>query len=265
MYKLHVSHRESGYIATVEYEETTDTAGALDWEMFYTPGPKALAEYEAFTNRRAQYPALPVPGMLAIEHQKPQQPSQAQLGFCESDAPLLNELIGRGIAEKKARELLMQLKPSQEVMDQLEYVDSLVANDKKRKLQNPPGLYVCYIRDNIAPPRDFWSTRKAKLHEQAQQARDVEGARRAQLELAYEEYRAAEIERFITADLPAAEYRKMFEQHKLRNRAAFRMMTGGQIDTLTEGAVRAEMEKQGRVKLLSLRDFAKATVESPLP
>jgi hypothetical protein len=255
MYKLHVAHRESGYITKVEYEQTTDPEGASDWDMFYTPGPKALAEYEAFTHRHTQRPNSGAPTPLPTEY-KEQHPLQAQLGFYESEASLLNEMTARGIAEKKARELLTQVKPGQEVMDQLEYVDSLVANDKRRTLQNPPGLYVCYIRDNIAPPRDFWSTRKTKLHEQAQQEKDAEAARKARLEIAYEEYRAREVERFIAEVLPAEEYRQIFQQHRARNRAAFRRMTEAQVDAVTEGAIRAELQNNGRVKLLAFGDFA---------
>jgi hypothetical protein len=138
MYKLHVPHRESGYITKIEYEETTDAEGASDWEMFYTPGPKAFVEYEAFTHRHAQYQVSGVPGPIAIESQR-QQPFQGELGFCEADAKLLKDMMAKGIAEKKARELLAHVKPGQEVMDQLEYVDSVVANDKRGKLQNLPA------------------------------------------------------------------------------------------------------------------------------
>jgi len=254
MYKLHVAHRESGYITRIEYEETTDPEGASDWDMFYTPGPKAFAEYEAFTHRHSQRPASTPPASVAIGS-KQQQPLQTQLGFYESEIALLTELTARGIAEKKARELLSAIKPSQEVMDQLEYVDSLVAKDKRRSLQNPPGLYVCYVRDNIAPPRDFPSTRKSKLDEQVQQTKDAEAARKARLEIEYDEYRAHEVERFITEALPADEYKQMFEQHRARNRAAFRSMNQRQVDDIANAAVRAELQNNGRVKLLSFEDF----------
>jgi hypothetical protein len=43
MFKIHIPHRESGYIAKVEYQETTDTDGKPDWEMLYAPGPTAVA------------------------------------------------------------------------------------------------------------------------------------------------------------------------------------------------------------------------------
>jgi hypothetical protein len=43
-------------------------------------------------------------------------------------------LSERGIAEKKASALLANLKPGQEVMDQIEYADHLI-------VQSPPGPY----------------------------------------------------------------------------------------------------------------------------
>ena len=46
---------------------------------------------------------------------------------------------------------LANLKLGQEVIDQLEYVDFLVAKDRRGKFDNPPGMYVFYVRDNIAP------------------------------------------------------------------------------------------------------------------
>ncbi len=61
MYKIHLPHRESVYIAKVEYEDTQDRDGNPDWQMLYTPGAKAFAEYYAFTKRRvghAQEPSI---------------------------------------------------------------------------------------------------------------------------------------------------------------------------------------------------------------
>ncbi len=49
MNKVHRPHRESGYIAKVDFQQTTD--GDLpDWVMLYMPGPKARAEYRTFAN-----------------------------------------------------------------------------------------------------------------------------------------------------------------------------------------------------------------------
>ena len=143
--------------------------------MFYTPGPKAFAEYVAFTNRQLPQSKLPEsPSAKAGQG----RPVQATLALTSWDPTILTELTSRGIAEAKARDLLANLKPGEEVMDQLEYVDTLIAKDRRGKVENPPGLYVFYVRDNVSPPADFRSSRKTKLHEQAQQMKNAELARR---------------------------------------------------------------------------------------
>jgi len=253
MYKLHVQHRESGYITKVDYEETTDTEGISDWEMFYTPGPKAFAEYKAFTYRRTQQTMLTAP-VISDTHQTPPVPEQAVLGFSEAGSELLADMVSRGIAERKARDLMAHLKPGQEVRDQLEYVDSLISKDHRGKIENPPGLYVFYIRDNVTPPADFWSSRKAKLHEQAKHENNSEVARRAQLEIQYEEYCSAEIKRFADT-MPRDEYQQIFDHHRRSNRDMFKSMSSGQLDDLTHGTVRAALAKSGRVQVVSFNQF----------
>ena len=254
MYKLHVTHREAGYITKVDYQNTTDTEGNADWEMFYTPGPKAFAEYHAFTNRHLPHMRMPEAPQARAEQRNP---VQATLALALYHPQLLTELTSRGIAEGKARELLNQLKPGQEVMDQIEYVDSLIAKDKRRKIENPPGLYVYYLRDNISPPTDFWSSRKAKLHDDAQQVKNAELARRARREIEYDDYRTAEITRFAEA-LDADEYKQIFNDCRRINRSMFKLMTEQQIDDLTHGTVRVELEKSGRVQLISFEEWLRA-------
>ena len=260
MYKVHRPHRSSGYIAKVEYQEIVDIEGKADWEMFYTPGPKSVEEYKVFTNRRichqpraeTQSAAQPVP------NSKPQPLiRQATLQLTETNATLVAELTHRGVAEKKAHELLANLKPGQEVIDQLEYVDSLIAKDRRQKLNNPPGLYVFYVRDNITPPANFWSSRKARLHEQAQQAKNAERARQAQLELDYDEYQEAEIQRYMGETMPQEEYQQMFAQLRHDNRRTFKQMTALQLDELTLRSIAHELKESDRVPLLSFEEFCR--------
>lgn len=251
MYKVHVPHRESGYLTKIEYQQTTDSEGVEDWEMFYTPGPKAFAEYRAFTNR--QLPQIKAPESSSNRAGQGKL-MQVTLGLSSFDPGMLEEMTRRGIAENKARELLANSKPGQEIMDQLEYVDSLVAKDRKGKLENPPGLYVFYIRDNIAPPADFPSSRKMKLEQQAQQLKDAELARKARLELDYEEYRSAQVSRFAEM-MPAHEYEAMLEEQRPLCRRLFRSMTKEQLDNVTHRAVRGALENSGHVQLMTFQEF----------
>jgi len=52
MRKIHRPHLESGYLAGVDYQESADEEGRVDWYMCYIPGPKALAEYQSFNHKQ---------------------------------------------------------------------------------------------------------------------------------------------------------------------------------------------------------------------
>jgi hypothetical protein len=54
MYKVHKPHLVSGYLTKAQFAVTTDSAGKPDWIMSYIPGPKAHAEFKAFTGKRSQ-------------------------------------------------------------------------------------------------------------------------------------------------------------------------------------------------------------------
>jgi len=123
-------------------------------------------------------------------------------------------------------------------------------------LENPPGLYIHYVRENIAPPADFCSTRKAKLQGHAQEIKDAQRIPDIRLEIPYEEYRSAEIRRF-TDSLTAEEYQELFEKERRVNRRKFRSMTTEQLDDLTHRTIRVELESSGRVNLLSFDDFCR--------
>lgn len=252
MFKLHVPHRESGYIVKIDYQETTDQEGKADWEMFYTPGPKAFAEFQAFTHRQSQRPLISGTQGQVIEH--PRQPLQRQLDLAEPDSDLLGELTSRGVAEKKARELLSNLKPGQEIIDQLEYIDTLVAKDRHGKIENPPGLYIHYVQTNITPPDEFWSSRKRQLKQQAHQEKNTTDGLHAKLELEYEAYRAEETLRYIDA-MPRAEYERLHQQHLRWNRGTFKLMTAAQIEDLTKRSVESDIRDGGNVPLLSFDAF----------
>jgi hypothetical protein len=54
MYKVHKPHLVSGYLTKAQFAVTTDSDGKPDWIMSYIPGPKARAEFKAFTGKRSQ-------------------------------------------------------------------------------------------------------------------------------------------------------------------------------------------------------------------
>ncbi|MFN0085048.1 MAG: hypothetical protein ACKVX9_06650 [Blastocatellia bacterium] len=48
---VHKPHLASGYLASVEFEETSDGDGQIDWLIRYYPGPRAKAEFAYFNPR----------------------------------------------------------------------------------------------------------------------------------------------------------------------------------------------------------------------
>jgi hypothetical protein len=109
MYKLHAPHRESGYIADVELRETRGDDGTPDWEMFYTPGRRARAEFRSFgRSTRASVVKFGEgrdggTGQLMLpaggQTRKASESSSGQ-------EALVAQLVGYGVAEKKARALV---------------------------------------------------------------------------------------------------------------------------------------------------------------
>lgn len=126
MHKLHAPHRRSGYIAAVAFEATTDRAGQADWMMVYTPGPKAAAEYQAFTRRLGGAEAGAGAGMIALT---PAPGPEAVPSGLEA------ELVDLGVSAAQAAELAREF-PADQVRAQIENLA------RQRKKVKDPGAWL---------------------------------------------------------------------------------------------------------------------------
>src|SRR3954470_6594911 len=156
MNKLHAPHRKSGYIQGVEFERTADRDGKPDWLMVYTPGPKARAEYRAFTRRGG-------PKTLEIEPPRPALAPPAGPG----PSPLERELIGRGVTASTAAELVAEY-PEGRIIAQVEHFDWLEAQHPKKVKESPGGYLADSIRKDYAAPEGFVSQAERTKREEAQ-------------------------------------------------------------------------------------------------
>ena len=225
--------------------------------MLYTPGPKAAIEYGVFTTRnRGRF----------VETLVPAPRRQPRLFSTQNELPLetgpgentcLAELTRRSVTDKKARELLAELIPGQEVMDQIEWTDSIIAKAPAGKFHNPPGLYVATIRDNVTPPATFLSSRTRRLRQEAHQAKDIELARHAQQELTYAEYQSQAIESYI-AEVPRPEYQQLLLEARRHLKRTYTVMSEAQLEELAANWVRAEVKNGGRVRVMGFEEFAEA-------
>jgi hypothetical protein len=169
----------------------------------------------------------------------------------------VEEMTRRVIAEKKARELLANLKLGQEVLDQLEYTDFIIAKAPRGKFHNPPGLYIRNIEQNVAPPAGFETSLQRKLREAAHQAKDAEYARTAQLQMEYDSYCREAVNRFINEQLPPQEYRQLYEDKTRYCRTLFKQMTKAQLDEIVRGYIRTDLKEGGRVGIVSFEEFCR--------
>jgi hypothetical protein len=116
MYKLHVPHKKSGYISAIEFRETTDSEGRADWEMLYTPGRKAKAEFRAFSEpNRTLGKKRKQPEQLALPATTEPPPAAAIHKADDASDQLVSKLVSFHLAEATARELVRDYRKSVEL------------------------------------------------------------------------------------------------------------------------------------------------------
>ena len=185
MAKLHAPHLRSSYLAGVEFEATTDRDGRPDWAMIYMPGPKARAEFQAFTRKGG-----PVPRDVELALFEPEPEPEP-----EPTGPA-RELVERGVTQSVAAALVREF-PEARIRAQIERADWL--RETKPKRVKDLGAYLAEaVRKDFAAPAGFEG--KAERAEAEATAR----ARQEQQELARRATaRAREAEARIKAFLAA--------------------------------------------------------------
>jgi hypothetical protein len=187
MNKVHRPHRVSGYIAKVDYQQTTDKDGQPDWVMLYMPGPKAGTEYRAFTNRGG-------PSVLELEVEPPD--ATPLLTVMES-SPLVRDLIERGVTAAKAEELARS-HGEEKIAAQIERLDWLLEK-KPEKISDPAAYLVGAIIDDYAAPKGFVSKAERMRRAEAKAAKERQAAeehRRKQAEVEQERAEQAAIQAY---------------------------------------------------------------------
>jgi hypothetical protein len=230
MYKVHKAHLESGYLKSARYEAATDGEGKPDWTLFYEPGPKARAEFLAFTRRQS-------------DSGKERIPLQGSVESTEQDS-ILKELIKRGISGSQAGKLVQGLAAGQQILDQLEWGDYLIRKAPTGSFRNPPGFYVWLIRDNMTPPDTFESGRKRQLREAAARERQESVDQIRQQELAYEDYCRAEVDRYLQENAADQALAMKIEARKQELAVHYKGLLPETLQEIALGAIRAELVKE---------------------
>jgi hypothetical protein len=200
MYKLHAPHRESGYITKVEFEETTDGEGRPDWVMLYTPGPKARAEFRAFTKKKM--PLLVAAGGVGQgERPAPKRKPKPADPLPAEDAALVEKLRHHHVAEGTARELVRDYRAAVEAQ-----LDAFPHRDRSG-IRDTSAWLIRAIREGYELPAGLAEVKaKAEEVKRARAKKALEEARHSHEErhrAAFEEYLATELARFQEASQEA--------------------------------------------------------------
>jgi hypothetical protein len=168
MYKLHAPHRRSGYITDVEFRELRDGEGKPDWEMFYTPGRKARAEFRSLNRSRRVQTSLPYElrtdeRTLPAPQAPPEPPAEAAL--TPELESLVAQLVAFKVSEKKARDLATA-KP-ETVRLQLRAVPYLPESQGKK---NFAGRLVAAIENDYALPQALVEVMEREKREKSAKA-----------------------------------------------------------------------------------------------
>lgn len=187
MYKIIKPHKDSDYIASVNYKETIDSMGRIDWEMQIVPGEKARKEHAAFTG--TEY--VPKPEQKVLPLLEPQsEPTEVQR--C---AESLRSLGVSGMtAQCLAQDFLERAKL---------WVHIAMSGCVSKKVKEPGAYLVKAIENDYAPPKAYRDLLKAKASPNEQ---------RKTLTQSKESIRGKNI------DPESQEYREMCERFRVKPR-----------------------------------------------
>jgi hypothetical protein len=165
MNKIHRPHRQSGYIAKVDFQQTTSSDNQPDWIMFYQPGPTARAEFRAFNKRGG-------PNVLEMETLDPlADEAGAELTELEQ------ELVQRGVSEATAQQLVCD-HAEEKILQQVEILDWRLEGKRADKIDDPAAWLVSAIKSpsGHAAPKGFVSKAERQRRLEAKQAKDRQAA-----------------------------------------------------------------------------------------
>ncbi|MDQ3816586.1 MAG: hypothetical protein M3362_02705 [Acidobacteriota bacterium] len=167
MYKVHAPHRKSDYISAVEFRETKDREGQSDWEMLYTPGSRAKAEFRAFTQPRKAFSAA-----AAGEPQPPSLRHLVNEDRAPADRdPLVEQLLSFGVAEAKAQELVNGHREAAEAQ-----IAAYPYRDSSKPKKNAAGWLIAAIEGNFTLPVTYLEEQEKKHQAERSAAAKVAAA-----------------------------------------------------------------------------------------
>lgn len=156
---------EIGYLESWEF---TRTNSGGDFKLALVPGKRLLS----------------LPNFASVVNPEARAALEANL------PSWVGELVSRGVSERRARQLALDVPERQPVRDQIEYADHLIAQDRRGrgKISNPAGFYIWAVEQNLSVPEHFETSGRKHQRELREQNQIEEQSRMYNLQMQYEDY-----------------------------------------------------------------------------
>ena len=194
----------------------------------------------------------------------PTDDAETDKGLSMEAEQALAELLTFGIAPHKAQQLVKEYDAGN-ILDVVEYVSSQATADKNGRIQNPAGLLIYYLRDDVPIPADFVTSRKRRISEAARR-RDAEQRQYlVDLELEFDTWRAQKVDDELAVLYPGPELdRKIAEIVDQRSKSDkyFMRISLAQRPVVARQVLAKEVREQ--MALPSFEDWCKTHAQRDL-
>jgi Replication initiator protein A len=197
--------------------------------------------------------------ILAITHKKqigPNTSAETELSAARQEA--LSALIAHGIAPAKAMDLVSRCDP-ETVIDQTEYVASQTATDRRGRIENPAGLLIYTIENNLPLPADFVTSRRRRAQQEQRLKAQKEKDRETTVWLEYQEWREQLVEAELKARYPSSALANKINEVAVQRRRTdevFARVTPDQREKLALQLLRKELREE--LQLPSLEEWVQS-------
>lgn len=172
---------------------------------------------------------------------------------------LLTALVSRAILETQAARLLKSLPGDQPVMDQIEYIDSII---QRGRIENPPGFYVSMLKENIPVPDFFETTNRRNLRQGREREYFEKQTLAVEQTALYEDYVRTQLDRHITQVLGEVRFSEMVKTALPDCEKRYPNVPRSTLTEIAESSVRCSLRQA--LSVLSFEEFRRGTTQATL-
>ena len=202
--------------------------------------------------------------VLAISQRKQLLNEKPSLDVTSDEQAAMQALLDRGVSPAKATTLARTYDPLG-IIDQIEYAEFLISQDKRRKFDNPAGFIIYSVENSVPVPTNFVTSRKRKEQEQRARVELEEQAKAFACAQEYEAWYDQQVNTEVSRRFPEAVLTSKIKQlirERGRSDERFGRMLPEQQKAMALQLLRAEVRTE--MALPSFEDWQRSCDQMPL-